>query len=367
MMKAETLPWPADSLRVGAFRPNSRKNTAGMTRAKITVRRLRSRRRISRPSTVRLMPPRPGASGPELGRGAGVLIGPPGWLPSSLVRAMKASSRPRAVISRSCAPVSVSRYLATLSLSLGVDQDGVAADLDAVGRGDVPQPRLVGTGQRGPHGPAGGQGLHLRAGAVGDDLALAQQDDPVRVGIGLLQVVRREQHGPPLLGVLPDGAPELAPALDVHAGGRLVQDQQVGVGQQRHRESQPLLLAARALADQPVRDRGDPGPAQDLAAGRCALGEQAGGVPGGLGHGEVLEQPAGLHDRRDQAALDRLPRVMPVPRPGRRRLRQAEDHVDRGGLARAVRPEQRHDLARRDGQVNVTHGLDMTKVLADVL
>ena len=79
-------------------------------------------------------------------------------------------------------------------------------------------------------------------------LALADQHDPVGVLVGLLEVVRREQHGAALRGVLPDRGPERRGALDVHAGGGLVEQQQRRVGQQRHREPQPLLLTAGALA-----------------------------------------------------------------------------------------------------------------------
>ena len=109
-------------------------------------------------------------------------------------------------------------------------------------------------GEGGADGPAGGQRLDLAAGAVGDDPALADQHDPVGVLVGLLEVVRREEHGAALLGVLADRGPERAPALDVHAGGRLVEEQQRRVGEQRHREPQPLLLTARALADLAVGD-----------------------------------------------------------------------------------------------------------------
>ena len=95
--------------------------------------------------------------------------------------------------------------------------------------------------------------------AVGHDLAVADQDDAVGVGVRLLQVVRREEHRAALLGVLADGGPEVAATGHVHARGRLVEDQQLGVRQQRHGEPQPLLLAARALPDPSVADVGDAG------------------------------------------------------------------------------------------------------------
>ena len=95
----------------------------------------------------------------------------------------------------------------------------------------------------------------------------------VGVEVGLLEVVRREEHRAPAVGVLPDGRPEVAATLDVHAGRRLVEDEQLGVGQQGHREAQPLLLAARALADHAVADVADAGPLQDLVD-RSGLREQ---------------------------------------------------------------------------------------------
>jgi hypothetical protein len=61
------------------------------------------------------------------------------------------------------------------------------------------------------------------------DLPLAHQDDPVGVVVGLLKVMRREQDGPPLSGVFPDRRPEAAPALDIHAGRGLAEDQQLRV------------------------------------------------------------------------------------------------------------------------------------------
>jgi len=69
-----------------------------------------------------------------------------------------------------------------------------------------------------------------------------------------------EHDGPAEFGVGPDRCPEITPALDVHAGGRLVKDHQQGIRNQRHRESQSLLLAAGAFADAAAGDVGDAGP-----------------------------------------------------------------------------------------------------------
>jgi hypothetical protein len=55
-------------------------------------------------------------------------------------------------------------------------------------------------------------------------------------------VANAEQDRTSLLRVLADRGPERAAALDVHAGGGLVEQEQGGVGEQRHREAEPLLL-----------------------------------------------------------------------------------------------------------------------------
>ena len=217
----------------------------------MTVRRLRASRRISSFSAVRLKPPRPGRpAGAEVGRNC--CVGAHQSAPvlvalacvSSPVSAMNASSMPRAVISRSFACVAGQQVPGGLDRCPWSGPARCHRGPRRVGAWDVAQHGLARARQRGPHGPASGHGLDLGGSAVGDDLAVPQQHDPVRVGVRFLQVVRREQHCPALLGVLPDGRPEVAPALDVHPGGRLVEHQQLGIGQQRHGEPQPLLLAA---------------------------------------------------------------------------------------------------------------------------
>ncbi len=67
---------------------------------------------------------------------------------------------------------------------------------------------------------------------------------------------RRRWCGP--RGVGAHGVPELLARAHVHAGGRLVEDHQVGVGDQRQGELQPLLLASRAGLHAPVGDRASP-------------------------------------------------------------------------------------------------------------
>ena len=73
---------------------------------------------------------------------------------------------------------------------------------------------------------------------------MAHQDDAIGEVVGLLQVVRGEDHRAPVRGVGVDGLPEAAAPLHVHAGGRLVEDEQSRIAHKRHGEAQALLLAS---------------------------------------------------------------------------------------------------------------------------
>ena len=247
---------------------------------------------------------------------------------------------------------------------LRVDPDDLAAQLDGVGRGD----RLELGGRDAWHCRAdratGGHGLDLGCGAVGHDLALADEDDAVGVLVGLLEVVRREEDGAPAGGVLTDGRPEVAPPGDVHPGGRLVEDEQLGVGQQGHGEPEPLLLAAGALVDPPVADVRDTGPLHHPVDGDVVDEERAGQLEG-LADADVLEQPGRLHDGGDEAVRDGAPRALPEHGDGAGGgVGEAEDHVDRRGLAGAVGAEERDDLPLPDLQVDAADGVDRAEVLA---
>ena len=133
-----------------------------------------------------------------------------------------------------------------------LDEDAIAADLDRPDTGQARQGRLVGIGEARPDRSAARQVPDLGGRPIGHDPALPEQDDPVGVGVGLLEVVGGEQDRPAPLRVATDGGPEVAAALDVHPGGGLIEGHQRRVGQQGQGEPQALLLAARALADEAV-------------------------------------------------------------------------------------------------------------------
>ena len=98
-----------------------------------------------------------------------------------------------------------------------------------------------------------------------DDLArraLRQQPSAENVAelvaaLGLVHVVRADEHGDAARGELVQLVPEIAPRLRIDAGGRLVQQQQLRLVQQARGERQALLPAAGKLARELVRAIGE--------------------------------------------------------------------------------------------------------------
>jgi hypothetical protein len=93
---------------------------------------------------------------------------------------------------------------------------------------------------------------------------------------------------------------------------------------------------------------------------------QGGDHADGLADGGVVEQGAALQHRADGAGGDRLVRLRAEHRDGAGvGSGEAEQHVDGGRLAGAVRAEQRDHLARRDHQVEAGDRVDVPVALAE--
>ncbi len=195
---------------------------------------------------------------------------------------------------------------------------------------------------------------------AGDDLAVVDDDDAVAQPLGLFHVVRRVEQrlaaAAQLLEVVEDGVA----ALRIDADGRLVEDQDVGVVDQRGgdveaplhaaAEGRRLVLGAIGQADQ-LQRRVD-ALAQQRAGEAVERAEQL-QVGGGaevlvdrellrhdadaaLGARAVLGQLAGAH----APLADEDPAAVGGD--------QAAEHRHRRRLAGAVRPEQADDLAGAD-------------------
>mmetsp|Transcript_1047 Transcript_1047/g.2758 ORF Transcript_1047/g.2758 Transcript_1047/m.2758 type:complete len:297 (+) Transcript_1047:2737-3627(+) len=229
--------------------------------------------------------------------------------------------------------------------------------------------------------------LHLGRRALGDLLAVVQHRHAVAQAHHQLHVMLDQQ----------DGAAVLADAVDqlaqhdlfgrIHAGGGLIERDQLGVGGQGPGDLQAALVAVAqsprlefgVLADADVvqqllgtrldgsllgleRRRAQHGAEQtgtgaDVAADhhvlqRRHLGEEA----------DVLEgaRDAGLGDlvhrlRRVGRAAEREAAAVRHIKPG--------DHVEEGGLASAVGADQAVDLARADLDADVGQGLHAAEAL----
>ena len=146
--------------------------------------------------------------------------------------------------------------------------------------------------------------------------------------------------------------PEALARFDVEADGRLVEHEQVGIGDERDCEASTLRLTARQslrAASRHVLQTGEDEHLVDPERVRI----QRRNHRDQLAHREVADQRAGLQHDADGTGLDGVTRghseqldVAPI------RSGQPEHHVDRGRLAGAVRPEQGDGLTWGDGEVD---------------
>ena len=172
--------------------------------------------------------------------------------------------------------------------------------------------------------------------------------DPVAQHLGLVHVVRRQHDG--AAGVVEPGeqVPEVAAGLRVERGGRLVEEDHLGVVHQRAGDREPLRLAAREVLDAGAGLVDQPDPLEPLVAAGGRHAVQRGERVDLLARGQPLEERRRLQlyaDPRQQAGVAR-PRRLAQHRDGARvRLPEALDHLQGGGLAGTVRPEDPEELA----------------------
>lgn len=200
------------------------------------------------------------------------------------------------------------------------------------------------------------EGRKFGEGAVGDDATLVQDRDPVGELLGLLEVLRGQQHRGARFGELLDGLPDLNAGLRVQPGRGFVQEEDWRVTDQAHRDVESAPHSAGVGRGLPVRrvGQGEPGeqPISDVLGLRdvTQLGDQHEVLPprerlinGGElpGQADRLPHPRGFPGHVD-AVDGRRPAV---------RCEQRGEDPDHGGLACAVGAEQGHDVA--DGDVEV--------------
>ena len=224
------------------------------------------------------------------------------------------------------------------------EQLGIGGRLREYG-GHLGQPSRV--GELHLYAPARHPALQLGGCSLGDDPAAVEHPHPVGELVGLVEVLRGEQHRHTVGDQLLHDLPHLTPAAWVQPRGRLVQEDQPRRADQRHRQVEPALHPAGVRLGATVRRVRELEPLQQLVDG--GLGASAVEVIQ-VGHQlQVLAARVELVDRRElsghadrSAYLIRLPLdVVPgdadLPGVGRE---QCGDDVDRCGLAGAVGPEE---------------------------
>src|SRR2546423_787845 len=201
-----------------------------------------------------------------------------------------------------------------------------------------------------------------------DDLAASENRDAIGQALGLVEVVRRENDRLAEAAKRAQGLPGLAARVRVEAGRRLVEEDQLGVADEREAEVEAAALPTRKAANYLVSLLAEADQLDDVVYRtrvRVVAGEQAQALGGcqrlvhrrGLEHDADLLAPAAAGKRGvDAEHLD----AAAVPLAG------ALEDLDGRRLARAVRAEQAEDLAALDVEADPAHRLERAVRLAQV-
>ncbi len=97
-----------------------------------------------------------------------------------------------------------------------------------------------------------GRGEQLGLGALGDDAAVADDDEVVGDDLDLVEQVRGEQHGGAAVGVVAQQVPHPPDAGRVEPVGRLVEDEHLGLADQGCGDPEALAHPEGVVADPAV-------------------------------------------------------------------------------------------------------------------
>jgi hypothetical protein len=210
-----------------------------------------------------------------------------------------------------------------------------------------------------PRSPAAGSGLDVGgAGAgqdlgqrvVGDEVAVAEQEQPVAAG-GLVHDVAGDQQRRAAAGQVAEELPEVAAQHRVEPDRRLVQHEQLGAAEQGCGEGDPGALAAGQGAHALVllRLEGDVG--EDVSDPAAVGAEDVGEVVEVGSDGEVAIDGGGLGDVADAPPVLGCARgpAEDVDASSCARL-DPDDRSHQRRLAAAARPEQTGHRAGGDGE-----------------
>ena len=148
---------------------------------------------------------------------------------------------------------------------------------------------------------------HPHRSAVRHDAAALQHHAVVGQGQQLTDLVRHEQHRDAEIALDLEQKRQHVPGqLGVEGAGRLVEQEQLGIGEQRPPQGDALLFSARQVADAPLQQRRESQHLEDPAAAVASdpLGG-AGRIRQVRPHAAVREQQRVLQHERDAASLGR--------------------------------------------------------------
>src|SRR5258708_29899722 len=175
-----------------------------------------------------------------------------------------------------------------------------------------------------------------------------------------------ENDGASAAGEPGNSLDERSPALDVHAYGRLVEEEDVRIAAHGKSEIQSLLLPAGQLFDEGVRLLFESGNRDRRVTSHGLWVVRAEQVDDFL-HLEHVRNARLLQHHAHPAAGLQVGRVEPEQQClARGRLAQAKEKADRGGFTGAVGSQHRHHLAELDADGDPFKGLDLAVLFGGI-
>src|SRR5262245_4600859 len=203
-----------------------------------------------------------------------------------------------------------------------------------------------------------------------DDSPRVHDRDAIAESFGLVEVVRREDDGhlPPATQSV-DEVEKLVPDEWIQTDGRLVEEQDLGLGEEGPGELQPTALPPAVARDRPVDDLSEPECVDDLSKSpRRGPGTQTPQSGMNLEVSSPGERPVddrfleddGAHAAGLQGLASHL--TARQARASRGRCNRPGEHADGGRFAGTVWTQQPEDLTGSHVEVDLAHCLDAARV-----
>ena len=205
-----------------------------------------------------------------------------------------------------------------------------------------------------------------------DHLAVLDEHDPVAGDLDLAEQVRVEKHRRAAGALRPEDVAHHAAADRIEPGRRLVEEDEVGLVDDRLREAESLEHSLGESAQATVAMRREPDEIDHLGDAVAALRRRDAAEPAvkihELGRREPIVESKILGKESDPPPDgDVARRRAEDERAAASRFDEAEQHLDRRALAGAVRSEKAEDLAASDGEREAANRHARSEHLAEIL